>query len=154
MGFSLTGLVIAAVVFAPSLLLIPLPPAGGIAQLATAGPVITALERVGQVSCILLLCLSGRELAPATVDAWFVLLAVCILVYYGLWARYLTRGRDVALLFRPLWIIPIPMAVFPVLTFAFAAAWSRSSWLAIATVVLAAGHLTNSWYSYRRFPAD
>src|SRR5664279_4263333 len=35
--------------------------------------------------------------------------------------------------------IPIPLAVFPVLTFAFGAAWGRSSWLAGATLLLALG---------------
>lgn len=40
--------------------------------------------------------------------------------------------------------MPVPMAVLPVVAFGCGAAWSTSPWLAVATAVLAVGHLPNS----------
>ncbi|WP_167957356.1 hypothetical protein [Anaerosporobacter faecicola] len=54
---------------------------------------------------------------------YFIGMAVCLLVYYALWARYFVHGRDVEYLEKNLWIIPVPMAIFPCLYFAFGAFW-------------------------------
>ncbi len=47
-----------------------------------------------------------------------------------------------------LWLIAIPLAVFPVLAFGFAALWGRSPLLGVAAVVLAIGHWAVSWNTY------
>ena len=66
--------------------------------------------------------------------------------------RYLVERRT-ASLYRPLgraWFaLPIPMAVFPALAFLSAAGWLGSVYVGAATLVLAAGHLPNSWAAWR-----
>ncbi len=148
MGFSLTGLIIAATLFAPNLLMLVFPPKNVPAGLKDAGVFFTVLERIGQVGCVLLLCLS-EGLNQLGFTVWLVLTAVCIAVYWGLWLRYAGRGQAFMLLFRPLGLIPVPMAVFPVLAFGFAAAAGRNFWLGIAVVLFAIGHLANSWHTYK-----
>lgn len=149
MGFSLTGLAIALAVLGPNLLMVLLPPREGTSAIVSAGLPFTILERAGQVASLSLLCLlpASFERAP---DVWFWLMIVGIAAYWALWIRYVVRGRHVWLLFEPVLRIPIPMAIFPVLAFGCAAAWGRSIWLGIAVLVLAIGHWSNSWYSYRR----
>ncbi len=127
MGFSLTGLVIVAVIFLPNLLLLPFPPRGPQPEAAPAPLVFRIMERIGQAVCVAVPPLSGPTFAAAHVDdPWFVLMLACIAGYELLWVRYLVGGRTYALLFGPLGVVPMPMALRPVLAFAFAAAWSRS----------------------------
>jgi hypothetical protein len=144
MGFSWVGLMFSAVMLAPSLLLFPFPPVDAGASSSVVVPrLVVALEAVGRATCLVIPPISASFQHP--IDIWLVPAALCFVTYVGLWARYLARGRRTALLSRPWAGIPIPLAVFPVLTFAFAAAWGRSSWLAGATLVLALGHITGSW---------
>lgn len=62
-------------------------------------------------------------------------------LYYALWVRYVAVGLAGAALYRPLWGLPVPMAVLPVLVFLLVAAWLNNAWIAVAALVLAAGHL-------------
>lgn len=149
MGFSIPGLIVAAIIFAPNLLMLLFPPKEVPAGLKDAGIFYTVLERVGQIGCIVLLCLAvDFSIFPVTV--WVILLIACIAMYWGLWLRYVLRGQAFSLLFRPLGFLPIPMAVFPVLAFTFAAVAGRSLWMGIAAVLLGIGHLKNSWHTYRQ----
>lgn len=144
MGFSLIGLLIGLAILAPNALLAIAPPRGGIPQVGSAGVIFTALERAGQIGCLVLLAAT-----PSTPTLRLIPVAVCIAIYWALWGRYLHR-RDFALLYAPLWRIPIPMALFPIAAFALSV---TSLWLAIAVAVLAVGHLANSWHVYRELSA-
>lgn len=149
MAFSITGLVFAIIIFAPNVLFLLFPPKEVPAGLKDAGIVYTVLERLGQIGCVILLCLTGNfSLFPVTV--WLILLIASIAMYWGLWLRYVLKGQAFTLLFCPLGFLPVPMAVFPVLAFAFAAAAGRSLWLGIAVILLGIGHLKNSWHTYKQ----
>lgn len=150
MGFSIVGLLIALAVLAPNALLLAFPPEGGIPKMTDAGIVFTVLERAGQVGCLALLAFSGT----APLDGWLIGSVACILAYWALWARYVVRGRHFGDLYSRVWFMPVPMAVFPVLAFAFAALWLGSPWLAIAVLALAIGHLANSLHVARTLTAD
>ena len=147
MGFSITGLLFAIIILAPNLLMIVLPPHNVPAELSDAGIVFTILERVGQIACLLILVISKTNFQNRSISLWFILSAICIACYYGLWIRYVATGRDFASLFNPV-LIPIPMAVLPVLAFGFMAIWGKSIWLGFADVLFAVGHIANSWTTY------
>ena len=148
MGFSLTGLMITGVILLPNLLMILLSPKNAPDKVKSAGALMTVLERVGQAGCFVLPVISKGYIENAEISIWFMLAALSIAFYYGLWLRYALR-RDFALLFAPLWRIPVPMAVFPVLAFAFIALWIESVWLGAAALLLAVGHFANSWVAYK-----
>lgn len=147
MGFSIVGTAIAVMILAPNMLMFILPPRNAPRGMKDAGVLFTALERIGQAGCFVLPVISKDWLDGRSVDAWFILAALCIAVYWRLWIRYALR-REFELLFTPLGFVPIPMAVFPVLAFAFVAVWGRSVWLGMAAAALAAGHIANSWNGY------
>ena len=149
MRFSILGLFIAAAIFAPNLLFALLPPRQIPEGLKSAGLLFTVCERIGQAACMLILIFSGADWKVNSVHVWFVLMTASILIYEGLWIRYFTQGREFSLLFGPLCGIPIPMAVFPVLAFGFAAVWVGSIWLGMAVAVFAIGHFANSWATYK-----
>ena len=147
MGFSLVGLLIGLAILAPNALLAIAAPRGGVPTAGSAGIVFTALERAGQIGCLVLLAVT-----PALPTPWLIPTAASIAIYWALWGRYL-RARDFALLYAPLWRIPIPMALLPVLALAAATLNAWSPWLALATAALAIGHLANSWHVYREIAA-
>lgn len=144
MGFSWVGLVFSLAMVTPSLIVVLFPPRERPSSSPASVPrALTLLERIGQVTCLVIPPLTA-SLQPR-IDLWLVLAATSYCGYLGLWGRYILRGRNSVTLLRSWARIPIPLAVFPVLTFTFAAAWARSPWLAGATVILAAGHLPVTW---------
>jgi hypothetical protein len=124
-----------------------LPPQNIPAELSGVGIAFTMLERVGQVGCLLIPVISKTNFQNRSINLWIVLSLICIACYYGLWIRYTVTGRDFTTLFSPV-LIPIPMAVLPVLAFGFMAIWSKSVWLGLTDMLFAIGHLANSWNTY------
>lgn len=149
MGFSVIGTIIAIAIFIPNLLMIKFPPNNAPKVLKDGGIIFTIFERIGQVGCILVLIISKNNFEKLTINIWAVFMGFCILIYYFLWARYIVKGQEYKLLWEPLSFIPIPMAVFPVGAFLFAAILGKSIWLGILVVFLGIGHFANSWYSYK-----
>jgi hypothetical protein len=152
MGFSLTGLLITAIILLPNLFMLLLPPKNMPSQAQDAGIFFTIIERIGQAGCFLIPVFSKDYIESEGINIWLFIAVICTVFYYGLWIRYALK-RDAKLLFAPLAFIPVPMAVFPVLTFVFIAIWIHSVWLGTAAVVLAVGHIANSWASYKSLKA-
>ena len=144
MTFSIAGAVVSLAVLAPNLLLLVAPPRDGI-HTKDAGIVATVLERAGQIGCLVLPFLVGGE---GSWSWWLVPVVVAVVAYLALWVRYLVTRRFVDL-FSPLGPLPIPMAIFPVLAFLSTAGWLSSIWVGVTALVLAAGHLPNSWATWQ-----
>ncbi|HEY0119754.1 MAG TPA: hypothetical protein VGC04_13340 [Cellulomonas sp.] len=153
-GFSLGGLLVLVAILAPTLLLALRPPADPWPASRSAGAVFDVAEHAGQVVvCVLLVAVE-----PAWEDAdlgWSsggagtrtVLLAVgavCAVLNYVPWVRYLRGGRRLTDLFRPLGGLPVPSAALPVVVLACVAVVGSDWWLAVASAVFAVGHVANS----------
>ena len=77
-------------------------------------------------------------------------IAACFLIlYYAVWIRYFAGGRNVALLGKAFLFVPMPLAVFPVLYFLFAAVWLRNIPTAVTAVIFGAAHIAVSVRSFR-----
>ena len=137
MGFSPLGLAVGLAVLAPNLLLMRFPPRVPIPT--TPVPRALAwLERIGQAMCLVVPAITQ----PGPVVGWWALPVFGGLAgYYALWGRYLLTGRAGAALYRPSWVVPVPMALLPVEVFLSTAAWLSNPWIAVAAVVLACGHI-------------
>ena len=140
MGFSPLGLIVGFAVLAPNLLLVLFPP-------RTPPPVahvplpLAWLERAGQALCLIVPAITQ----PGEVARWWAIPVFAGLAgYYALWARYLLTGRTGATLYRTWWVVPVPMAILPVVVFLSTAAWLSNPWIALAAAILAAGHIPAS----------
>ncbi|MFJ3473323.1 hypothetical protein ACIPJ1_10345 [Microbacterium maritypicum] len=137
MGFSPLGLIVSIVVLAPNLLLLWFPPRGRNVVVRVPRP-LEGVERAGQALCLVVPAIT----VPGAIIWWWVLpAAVALATYDVLWCRYLVEGREQTLLYASLWRVPVPMAVMPVVVFLCAAGWLSNPWIALAAVVLAAGHI-------------
>lgn len=138
--FSPLGLVLSIAVLVPNFLLFVFPPHG--ARPAVEVPLLTVwLERLGQALCLVVPVITASSLIAW---AWVALVLPALVVYYALWGRYLVGGRRWSLLYSSLGVVPVPMAVFPVVVFLGAAGWFGNAWLTLAGVILAAGHIPAS----------
>ena len=147
MGFSINGLIFVVIILAPSLLIIIFPPYNAPVKTEKSKLIYTVLERIGQISYLTILIFSKTGFQYLSLNLWLFLSIICIICYYGLWIRYLVMGRDFSLLFSSV-IIPIPMAVLPVLIFGFLTIWCKSLWLGLSGLLFAVGHLSISWRTY------
>ena len=77
-------------------------------------------------------------------------MGLALAFYYAGWLRFFLRGRDYALLFRPMLGIPVPMAVSPILYFLLSSVVLGSVYQAVAAAVLGIGHIAITAREYRR----
>ncbi len=152
MGFSVVGTIIAVLSILPSIIFFAFfPPVNKSDGAQSPEPLsLTLLERVGQTGCLIILVISHKWFDMRSFDIWLALVIACLLVYYGLWIRYFSQGRHFVLLYKPFLFVPVPMAVFPIAAFGFAAVWGQSIWLGIAAALFAAGHIPISLLNVRR----
>lgn len=79
---------------------------------------------------------------------WLMLLALAF--YYMAWGRFYTRGRTPVLLYRPLFGVPLPLALSPVVLFLAAAVPLRALPLAVGAIVFGVAHVALSGFEYER----
>lgn len=148
----LGGLITLAVLL-PNLLMLTLPPEAippVPGKKARRMRIMEVIERIGQAGSFLIPFFYPLPvLQEASVDALAVM-ALALVFYYTGWARYALKGHRFVLLFAPLFGVPLPMAVSPVIYFAAAAVFLSAWPLAIAAALLAAGHLYVSRGEWQR----
>jgi hypothetical protein len=110
---------------------------------------LIVFERIGQMGIFIIPIFYRIDIRPTLNRISLFPMVFSLLVYYVCWIRYFIKERDCALLFKPLWGIPIPMAVFPIVYMLFAAQILGSILLLLATLLLAIGHLPISYHAYQ-----
>lgn len=112
--------------------------------------ILETVEKLGQIGSFILPFFYSFQVE--TVPDKMTLILFCLLMgfYYAGWLRYVTRGRLFRLLFAPMAGIPVPMAVAPVLAILVAAANFYSWPLALAALILGAGHIPVSLLEWQR----
>jgi len=72
---------------------------------------------------------------------FLMLVGLLIALYYTGWIRFFMHDRDFRRLFEPLFGIPVPLAISPVLAIAFLG-FAQNSWsVVVAAVIMAMGHI-------------
>lgn len=137
------GGLISLAVLLPNLLVVFMPPRAVPAAEENDGnfKIMQGIERVGQIGTVIIpFFYPLPPLRGSSVDALFVM-ALALLFYAIGWLRYVSKGQRYVLLFAPLFGIPLPMTLNPILYFGAAAVFLRAWPLGITVVLLAAGHI-------------
>lgn len=125
------------------------PPIGKAEQTAAVTRWIEAVEQISRIAYLLAITLLVSRKPFHLRSVWLCLAAFFLLLYYIVWIRYFAGGRNIALLNRPFFFVPMPLAVFPVLYFLCAAIWLHNIPAAILMMIFGAAHLTASVQSFR-----
>jgi hypothetical protein len=144
------GWLIPLLVLLPNILLMRFPPNEKPADVSGVNRWLEVLERLGQAGVFVIPCFYRLRIQGAIAAVSMIVMALALVCYYIGWLRYLQQGQRYALLFTPLWGIPLPMAVMPVIYFGAAATLVWSWPLAVATSVFAIGHLAVSEHERRK----
>ena len=148
LSFSWIGLVIFALPMLINIAYAVFPPAGKAEPAAAVTHWIEMVEQVSRIAYLLALTLLVSREPLSLRSAWFWLAFFFLILYYVVWIRYFAGGREIALLSRPFLLVPMPLAVFPVLYFLCAALWLHNIPAAIMMVIFGAAHLTVSLQSF------
>ena len=148
-SFSLIGLVVFALPMLINIVYVIFPPSEKAEQTAAVTHWIELVEQVSRMAYLLAITLLVSRNPINFRSVWLCLAALFLLLYYIVWIRYFAGGRDIALLNRPFFFVPMPLAVFPVLYFLCAAIWLHNVPATIVMVIFGAAHLTVSIQSFR-----
>ena len=144
LSFSWIGIAVFAMPMLINIAYAVFPPA---LEYASAKSTARWLETVESISRILYLVLLTKTLDVRSI--WFAAAVVFLILYYIVWIRYFVGGRDVALLGKPFLFVPIPLAIFPVLYYLFAAVWMGNIPAVIIMLIFGAAHVTVSVQSFQ-----
>lgn len=78
---------------------------------------LTGIERVGQSSSFILPLFFPLSFVGALVAVAWAVMGLSLVLYYAGWVRFFAHGRDYALLYKPMLLIAVHMAVSPVVLF-------------------------------------
>ena len=150
MKISIIGIVITVLILFPRVMFLKKSPPKNVQVGIKDAPVIFQIIEIIGFSCFVELIFLNEHLKLNNINAFMIISIICILIYYGLWIRYIVHGREIIFLYQPFLYIPIPLAVFPICIVGFVALWANYISLGISTVIFAIGHLAVTWNSYKQ----
>ena len=148
MGIHYKGILAVSIILIPNIFFFIFPSQNTAENLNPIPLVFTIFEQVGRLACFVLPILLGKKIAEQGFSYLLVLMAISVMIYYICWICFFVNGREYYDLFKPLWVIPIPMAIFPVLYFLLLGIWAKSPVLMISSIIFAIGHFKESWNIY------
>ena len=149
LSFSWVGLVVFALPMLINVAYAIFPPAGKTEQGAAIPHWIEIVEQISRIAYLAAITLWVSREPIQFRSVWLWLAALFLILYYAVWIRYFVGGREIALLNRAFLLVPMPLAVFPVLYFLCAAVWLHNLPAVILMTIFGTAHLTVSIQSFR-----
>ncbi|MBN2559294.1 MAG: hypothetical protein JXB33_11120 [Clostridia bacterium] len=110
--------------------------------------IVIALEWIGRIG-IFILPLFWQIGFDRNKLIFLIPMGLMIAIYYMGWIRFFAKGREYRLLFEPLFRIPIPLALSPVLCIFFMG-FAQGSWPVVAAaIIMALGHIPESIQNFQ-----
>lgn len=111
--------------------------------------VLFVFEAIGRVGVMVSPLFSDFHAQQRYEQLAIIAAGFALVLYYISWGRYFAKNQNERLLYAPIFRIPIPLAIAPVLYFLFASLVLHSFFLGISAIFLAIGHLPSSWLDYQ-----
>ena len=150
MGISWKGILIVTLVLLPNLLFAVFLPKNMPTDLKDGGTVVNILEHGSLIIYFIVIILTTKNSPVNYRSILLIGTVICLLIYYILWFRYFFNDREYSIIFETVMHIPLPMALFPILYLLFAALWLRNIPLTALIVLFTAGHITNSYITFKQ----
>jgi len=152
--FNPLSLIIPVLVLIPNLLYFLLTPTKIPANPPREPVILVVFERLGLFGSIIspLFFTSFITGLPELIAAFGMMFM--LLIYYICWIRFFSHRREYRWLYEPLFFVPVPMAIFPVVYFLLGSAITHSIPLLISSLVFAGGHIPISLLQYQHVGKD
>jgi len=143
------SLIIPFAILLPNLFFFVIPPRNMPAEGGeSARPILKLSEGIGRLGVFVLPLFSTIH-SDNPYEVVFLLAMFVFLAIYGAgWLRYYVRGRGYELLFSPMYGMPVPLAISPILYFISASVVLHSPLLFLSSLLLALGHIPLSLDTY------
>lgn len=134
LGFSLAGFLVFLLPMLINIVYFALPPVDEIQQKqvnemqqekrnATENHILTMIEQGSRIAYAAAVCVLVSKRTISNKSIFLYIAILFLILYYTVWIRYFIGGRKLELLGKSFLGIPMPLAVFPVIYFLFAALW-------------------------------
>lgn len=147
-GFSWIAVVIFLLPMIINVIYVIFPPSINDKNTEATNTVIEFIEQATRILYLLSLVVIVSEKTLDYRSMWLLLAVVFLVLYYVVWIRYFVGGRDIALLGKSFLGIPMPLAIFPVLYFIFAALWMHNYVAVGFMIVFGIAHNIISYISF------
>jgi hypothetical protein len=147
-GLHVRGLLVIILLLLPNIIYFIFPPKKIPENLRPIQGVFSLLEKMGRIICFVLPIIFGKMISLQKLSYVVILMGLCLFIYYICWTFYFVNGREYYYLFKPLGMIPIPMAIFPLLYFILLGVWLESPVFLISVLLFSIGHIAVSWNTY------
>jgi hypothetical protein len=140
-GFSYLGLIYMLMLIIPNIFWAMNKPVGY--DPTKENKLLLALERTGQILCTTTVLLFS-DYNPIELDTWIIWLflsAAFMILYEINWIRYFRSSQTVHDFYRSIFVIPVPGAVLPIVSFLLLGIYGKVVWLVISSIVLGIGHI-------------
>ncbi len=107
--------------------------------------VIGIFENIGRILTFVLPLFWEITLIGKNRKIVLILMGMVLIIYYLGWIRYFFNGRKYNLLFDPIFFIPLPMAICPILFLLLSGVLIKSWSMVIASLIFAIAHILESW---------
>lgn len=146
-GVSLQGIVIFILPMIINIIYAIFPPVNALKETVQVNKIVELVEQATRILYMLAICfvISKKEIDYSSF--WMFAGIAFLVLYYVVWIRYFMGGRDIALLSKSFCMIPMPLAVFPVLYFLCAAIWLHNIPAAVFMIIFGVAHNIVSYSS-------
>lgn len=149
--FDFISLIIPIAVFLPNLFYFGMPPINMPANTDNKeNPIYKAAEAIGRFGVFILPIMSSIHHDNPYEILSLIGMVMFLLIYYVGWIRFVRGNREYKLLYSPMFGIPVPLAISPVLYFLSASILLHSPLLFLSSVILAIGHIPLSLKIYHQ----
>lgn len=125
------------------------PPANADSNTQPTNKVLELIEQFTRILYFVSLVFIVSEKTFSYKSPWLILTVIFLVLYYIVWIRYFAGGKDIALLGKPFCGVPMPLAVFPVLYYIFAALWLHNYIAFWSMIIFGIAHTAISSMSFR-----
>ena len=124
------------------------PPANADSNTQATNKVLELIEQSTRILYFVSLVLIVSKKTISYKSPWLILAVVFLILYHIVWIRYFAGGRDIALMGKSFCGVPMPLAVFPVLYFIFAALWLHNYIACGFMIIFGIAHIVISYMSF------
>ena len=102
---------------------------------------LTIIENIGRIATLIIPVFYSINWQKKISVPVLVMMGITLMIYYVAWGRFFLNGRTSDYLSKPLFGIPLPLALAPILFFMLSAYILDSWWMFIASLIFGVAHI-------------